>query len=867
MADTELSPVVYQSPTMPGYLHAGLTRSTVVNNQPSLRLKLILFCLAIGILPLAFMGVYSVRQASDSLSQQAFSQLESVRDSRKQSLTQLVDKWQAEVRIYASVKEVYSSIAMLRDIFMGKAKPGVRADVSDPEFVEMVQFVAPAFQPFVSVLGYEDAILVDDYGRVIFSVQKGLDLGEDIANGPLKDSALARAWQKALKGQTVFEDFAPYTPLQGAPAAFVASPVRNHVGGIDGVAILRLSPKDLSPIMKPRSGKDDSGESYLVGTDRLMRSDSAAYPQTHSVSASFADPVRGKMDTRFVSEALSGRTGSEVSKDISGKSVLAAFTPVTAGDGTWALVTVIDEAEAFAAVSKLTKASLILGLTTAVVILVCSVVFLRREIIKPFMSLHLFLDRIAEGNFQAELTGHFKAEMAILSGGLTRMVGELKNKLGFSQGILQAMTIPCLVTDPDGSILFVNPPLIELLEQVGPASQHVGASVDSFFAGNQRLAKAPERCFREKRPAQDVESKGYGARGREFFVRQDCAPLYDLDGTPLGVFTLFTDLTGIKSQETLIRLQNEKMTQVAEQANMIALHVSQGAEELSGQVDSIKNGAELQTERLNETSKAMAEMNDTLVEVAKVAGAAATSSDCAMTQAREGSDVVAECTASIDTVFDLSRQQQQGMDELGEKATAIGRIIDVIDDIADQTNLLALNAAIEAARAGDAGRGFAVVAGEVRKLAEKTMSATREVSQSIAEIQRLTQLNIEGTQRSFAAIQQADDLVKRSGSALASIVEFTASTADQVRRIAASAEEQSAAHHLVNSAVHEVGDIAQETSAGMVHTAEAIAYLAAQAGELQSLIDSITASESVVCKRNDFQAIAASTEVATALPM
>ena len=811
--------------------------------QLSLRAKLILFCLAVGILPLTFVGVYSVRQASGSLAQQAFSQLESVRDSRKQSLMQLVDKWQAEVRIYASVKEVYSSIAMLRDIFMGKAKPGVRADVNDPEFAEMVQFVAPAFQPFVSVLGYEDAILVDDYGRVIFSVQKGLDLGEDLAKGPLKDSALGRAWQKAVKGQTVFEDFTPYAPLQGAPAAFVASPVRNHVGGIDGVALLRLSPKDLAPIMKPQAGKGDSGESFLVGMDRLMRSDSAAYPQTHSVNASFANPALGKMDILPVSEALSGRSGSEVSKDITGKPVLAAYTPVAAGGATWALVTVIDEAEAFAAVSRLTKASLLLGLATAVIILICSLAFLRREILNPFQSLQLFLDRIAEGDFQAELSGRFKAEMAILSRGLTRMVGELKNKLGFSQGILQAMTIPCLVTDPDGNILFVNDPLLELLEHDGPVSRHVGTGADRFFSKNQHLADAPGHCFKEKRPVQGVESRGSGARGREFFVRQDCAPLYDLDGIPLGVFTLFTDLTEIKHQETLILRQNEKITQVAEQANMIALHVSQGAEELSGQMDSIKDGAGLQTARLNETSKAMAEMNDTLVEVAKVAGTAAGSSDCAMTQARNGSDVVAECTVSIDTVFDLSRRQQHDMNELGEKATSIGRIIEVIDDIADQTNLLALNAAIEAARAGDAGRGFAVVAGEVRKLAEKTMAATREVSQSIAEIQRVTKLNIEGTKRSSEAISQANELVKRSGQTLTSIVEFTSDTAAQVRRIAASAEEQSAAHHLVNSAVSEVNEIAQETSSGMVHTAEAVSYLAEQAAELKELIDSMAGSE------------------------
>jgi methyl-accepting chemotaxis protein len=814
-----------------------------VKIQLSLRFKLVLFCLCIGILPLLFMGVYSVRQASDSLSQQAFGQLESVRDSRKEALRQLVDKWMAEVRIYASSKDVFSSVGMLRDIFEGKVKPGVRANVNDPEFVEMVKFVAPAFEPYVKVLGYEDAVLADEYGRVLYSVKNGLEVGEDLAKGPLKDSSLGRAWQKAMKGQTVFEDFAPYPPLKGAPAAFVASPVHNHVGGIDGVAFLRITPQDLAPIMKSRSAGNESGESYLVGSDNLMRSDSTSYSATHTVAASFADPAKGKMDTHPVSEALAEKTGIEISKDISGKLVLAAYAPVKAGDVTWALITVIDKSEAFAAVSRLTRASLILGLATAMIVLAASIAFLRREIVRPFDSLRVYLDRVSEGDLQASLTGRFKAELGILSNGLTRMVGELKNKLGFSQGILQAMTVPCLVTDSEGRISFVNGPLLELLELSGPESNHIGKNMSEFFAGNAALAQAPVRSAQEQAAIQGVESEGVGARGREFFVSQDSAPLYDLDCTPLGVFTLFTDLTEIKRQQALIRSQNAKITRIAEQANLIALHVSQGAEEISGQVDSIKEGAEHQTGRLAETSKAMEEMNSTLMDVAKVAAGAAASSDSAQSQARDGSGVVAECIDSIGRVYDLSREHQRSMNELGQQATAIGRIIGVINDIADQTNLLALNAAIEAARAGDAGRGFAVVADEVRKLAEKTQTATREVSQSVAEIQRATKLNIDGTERSFEAIQQADALVKRSGEALSRIVEDTSATAGQVRRIAASAEQQSAAHHQVNAAVAEVNEIAQETSHGMVHTAEAITFLAAQAGELKELIDSMVGGQ------------------------
>ena len=108
--------------------------------------------------------------------------------------------------------------------------------------------------------------------------------------------------------------------------------------------------------------------------------------------------------------------------------------------------------------------------------------------------------------------------------------------------------------------------------------------------------------------------------------------------------------------------------------------------------------------------------------------------------------------------------------ELGKQAQGIGQILNVISDIADQTNLLALNAAIEAARAGEAGRGFAVVADEVRKLAEKTMTATGEVGEAIRNIQVGTQKNMSNVEQSVQAVVSATALADKSGNALVDIV-------------------------------------------------------------------------------------------------
>jgi len=176
------------------------------------------------------------------------------------------------------------------------------------------------------------------------------------------------------------------------------------------------------------------------------------------------------------------------------------------------------------------------------------------------------------------------------------------------------------------------------------------------------------------------------------------------------------------------------------------------------------------------------------------------------------------------------------MATLGKQAEGIGQIMAVISDIADQTNLLALNAAIEAARAGEAGRGFAVVADEVRKLAEKTMTATKEVGDAITGIQTGTRKNMDNVDRSVAAIGEATALANQSGGSLNAIVTLVEQTSDQVRSIAAASEQQSAASDEINRSIEEVSVISNETADAMAQGAQAVAELAKQSQELKALI-------------------------------
>ena len=261
--------------------------------------------------------------------------------------------------------------------------------------------------------------------------------------------------------------------------------------------------------------------------------------------------------------------------------------------------------------------------------------------------------------------------------------------------------------------------------------------------------------------------------------------------------------------------RRDGMLAAAHQLETVVEIVSSASAELSAQIEESEHGAERQAARMAETATAMEEMNATVLEVARNAGAAAEVSDAARQRAEAGAVVVEKAVTGIRKVREQSLSLKQDMAALAENARSIGSLMSVISDIADQTNLLALNAAIEAARAGEAGRGFAVVADEVRKLAEKTMSATNHVGDAIKDIQASTAKSMEQVDGAVLSIEEATELANQSGAALGEIVGMVDKAADQVRAIAAASEQQSAASEEINASITQVNNIAAETAQAM----------------------------------------------------
>ncbi|KAF0113206.1 MAG: methyl-accepting chemotaxis sensory transducer [Rhodospirillaceae bacterium] len=269
------------------------------------------------------------------------------------------------------------------------------SDVAEA-FVPMDDTGGEFYKKYVKLYGYYDLFLINPNELVFYTAAREPDYQSNMVDGKFSSSNLGRLVRDVLRTKSYgIADFAPYAPSNDDPAAFIAQPIV-HKGEVEVIVALQISLEAINAIMQQRDGMGRTGETYIVGSDKLMRSDSFLDPANHSVKASFANPGKGKVDTEASRNALAGQSSSAIIIDYNGNPVLSAYAPLKVGEATWALIAEIDEAEAFETGSALRTLMLWTGLLGGALIGGIGF-FIARSLANPVIAMTNAMTRLAQG--------------------------------------------------------------------------------------------------------------------------------------------------------------------------------------------------------------------------------------------------------------------------------------------------------------------------------------------------------------------------------------------------------------------------------------------------------------------------------------
>jgi methyl-accepting chemotaxis protein len=824
----------------------------------AIRTRLTLLFIIMVLVPLSIAGFFAYHYASVSLETEIIGKLEAVRDIKARHVENYFAERLGDLAVIAGNPSTLAAMRAFRDAlsadmqswqtdrngalakyrkaYLGKPK---LSDVGDNSIYSRVHAqYHEVFSAYLEAYGYYDFFLVEPVnGDILYSSFKEDDFATSLRSGVYASTNIADSFIHALDGtsQAILQDFKYYEPSK-EPAAFIAAPLKTD-GTLTGVLVLQLPLDKINAMMQERTGMGESGESYLVGADKLMRSDSR-----------FGDEstiLKRKVDTLAVNKALNGESGLLQTEDYRGVPVLSAYKSLQIPGVKWVMLSEIDAAEAFASIRQL-----LLWLLGLLSIFVVAAIFIAipigNSIAQPLRRVTEVAGALAQGDFKQHIDIHKKDEIGLMAEAFRRMITNLQSVISELVQVSQDLSGGNMETrierDFVGDLSAIKESTNAMANKLQGVIQETSQVLSDFSAGDlsARIQHDFPGDFAEiKRANNDMAEKlqivitatseiltllAEGTMTARIAQQQefpgDFAEIKrasnDMAAKLESVIQHSTDVLRALAEGDLRRrisldfpgdfaaIKNasnamaDKLENVIQEVSDASEQIAGASEELSATAQNLSQGSSEQAANLEETTSSVEQMSAIIKQNTENANNTNTTSMRVANMAEEGGQAVQ------DTVI--------AMRDIVKK-------ISIIEEIAYQTNLLALNATIEAARAGEHGRGFGVVAMEVRTLAERSQVAAQEIS-GLAD-------------NSVAISERAGDLLKE-------IVPSIRKTAELVSEIAAASNEQSSGINQINQSMLQLDQVTQQNASAAEELAASSEEMAGQASSLQKMMSYFT---------------------------
>ena len=453
----------------------------------TIRAKLLVMFVLIGASILLAVSVINYTIGKRLLRQQFSDTLITIRQMKKIRIEEFFERRRVQIELLTTLPDVRS---LYKDLMQYHGEfdtaPDAPFNVSTPEYLALDKKAGVFLHDYIKSYGYEELFLIcAKHGHVMYSTGKRADFGTNLSAGDYKDSSLATLWRRVVREKTTtFQDFASYAPQQDLPASFLGVPIWDENGEMIGVIVLQISLKEINALMSEREGLGATGEAYLVGQDKRMRSDAFLDPEHRSIVASFRNQESGLTDTEAVRRGLAGETGVLADFDYRGKPTLSAYTSVDVLGMNWALLAEIDQDEAFQGIVVLRNAVLRWGGLLLIVIVVVALLF-SKSLTRPLRLAVIVADQVSEGNLNVPFEVASRDEIGQLLRSMKRMIAYIHDVATVAKHISNNEL--SVAVSPKSAQDALNHSLREMIANLRRLQDENARSISEIEARNQAM--------------------------------------------------------------------------------------------------------------------------------------------------------------------------------------------------------------------------------------------------------------------------------------------------------------------------------------------------------------------------------------------